>query len=198
MNVEREVDEATPVDPLDSTAVLIARVREGDERARDRLAVRYRAALIRWAHGRLPGRVRGLVDTEDLVQSALYRAMARIDGFDQRGEGAFLAYVRQILLNQIRDEGRRASRTPEHTTLDDRLVGEDTSPLERVIRSEQLDRYERALSELSPVQREAIVMRLELGFRYREIAEALGLASGNAARLMIARAIVHLTRAMKG
>lgn len=198
MRTSREGDEDRPVNPLDSTAILIARARDGDERARERLAERYRAALRRWAHGRIPDRARDLVDTEDLVQSALYRAIAQLDSFETRREGAFLAYVRQILLNQIRDECRRAARRPEHTVLDDHLTADDASPLEQVIERDRLERYERALASLIPSQREAIIMRLELGFRYREIAEAMGLPSGNAARHLTARGLVRLTEAMKG
>jgi len=197
MTPERENDEAGPVDPLDSTAVLIARVREGDERARDRLTERYRAALCRWTHGRIPARARDLVDTDDLVQSALYRAMAGLAEFEVRREGAFLSYLRQIVLNQIRDEYRRSRRRPEHTALEDHVLGTDASPLDRIIQRERLERYERALEHLPPRQREAVVMRLEFGFRYREIAEALGLPTGNAARLLTARGLVKLTQTMK-
>ena len=194
----READEDLPPNPLDSTAVLIARVREGDERARERLAERYRTALRKWAHGRIPSRARDLVDTDDLVQSALYRAIARLDDFEARRDGAFLAYVRQILVNQIRDECRRSARRPEHTELSDSLTAHDMSPLEKVIERDRLERYEKGLSDLIPNQREAVIMRLELGFSYREIAEAIGLSSGNAARLLTARGLVHLTQVMKG
>src|SRR5207249_7571997 len=45
--------------PLESTATLLARVRKGDVAARDRILARYRPALHRWAHGRLPSRARG-------------------------------------------------------------------------------------------------------------------------------------------
>lgn len=195
---ERENEEGRPVDPLDSTAILIARVREGDERARDRLTERYRAALCRWTHGRIPSRARDLVDTDDLVQSALYRALAGLDGFEVRRRGAFLSYLRQIVLNQIRDEYRRSRRRPEHTELEDHVAASDASPLDRLIERERLECYEKALEHLTPRQREAVVMRLEFGCRYREIAEALGIPSGNAARLLTARGLVRLTRAMKG
>jgi DNA-directed RNA polymerase specialized sigma24 family protein len=37
-----------------------------------------------------------------------------------------------------------------------------------------VERYERALQQLSEADREAIVGRLELGYSYEELAEALG------------------------
>jgi len=183
---------------LETTGTLLVRARGGDERARDQLAARYLEALRRWAHGRLPRRARDLVDTDDVVQSALYRAMNRIEAFENRGDGAFLAYMRQILLNQIRDESRRAKRRPEHAALPDDLATHEPSPLERLIGAEQLDAYERGLVALTAQQREAIILRLELGLRYREIAEAMGLATGNAARMLVSRGIVHLATTMGG
>src|SRR5206468_605262 len=71
-----------PVPPgasvLESTATLLARLRKGDLAARDRILARYRPTLQRWAHGRLPSRARGLVDTDDLVQITLIRALNRL------------------------------------------------------------------------------------------------------------------------
>jgi RNA polymerase sigma-70 factor (ECF subfamily) len=186
-----------PLNPLDSTGSLLVMARGGDERARDRLASRYLDVLRRWAHGRLPRSARDLVDTDDIVQSALYRAFTRIGDFENRGTGAFLGYIRQILLNQIRDEARRARRRPEHEPLPEDLRSEDTSPLEQLIGREKLSAYERSLAGLIPTQREAVMMRLELGLRYREIAEAMGLASGNAARMLVARGLVQMAKEAK-
>src|SRR6187402_3279745 len=86
------------------TVVLIERIRAGDDRARDVLFRRYLPVLRRWAHGRLPAHARDTNDTDDLVQVALVRALHRTSEFDAQESGSFLAYLRQILLNQIRDE----------------------------------------------------------------------------------------------
>ena len=190
-------DDDSPVNPLDSTSVLISRAREGNDVARNRLASRYYAALKRWAHGRLPTRARGLLDTDDLVQSALYRGFSKLDGFEDRGDGAFLAYVRQILLNKIRDEARRVARQPMQEEVDHTIASDEPAPLERLIEKERLSSYENALATLSPSRREAIILRLELGFRYREIAEAMGLPTGNAARLLTSRAFVQLAQSVR-
>ena len=179
-------------DPEPTTTELLARVRQGDGGAREVLAGRYAVMLKRWAHGRLPAGARDLVDTSDLVQATLMRAFARVEHFEPRREGAFLAYIRRVLLNQIRDEARRAKRRPDHAELPESLGDGSTSPLEAIIGRESLARYERALARLSDRQREAVILRVELGLRYREVADALNAGSVNAARLIVARALIKL------
>lgn len=194
-------DDWTDTEPrstLESTARLLVRVRAGEPAAREQLAGRYLTALRRWAHGRLPASARDLVDTDDLVQSTLMRAFNRVREFEPRREGAFLAYMRQILLNQIRDEARRARRRPEHVELQDELAAADRSMLDELIGKQHMDRYERALARLSDQHREAIILRVEMGYRYREIAEGMQLPTANAARKLVARALVHLTEVMRG
>lgn len=183
---------------LESTASLLIRAREGNSPAREELAGRYIGILGRWAHGRLPNAARDLVDTDDIVQSTVMRAMNNLGGFQPRGEGAFLGYLRQILLNQIRDEARRASRRPQHVELDSSLDATAMeSPLDQLIGRDRLERYEASLAQLGESQRQAVVLRLEMGMRYRDIAEALSVPSANAARSLVGRGMVHLARLMR-
>ncbi len=181
---------------LESTASLLSRIRGGDAAARERLIRRFLPPLQRWARGRLPLRARDLLDTDDLVQVGLLRALNSMKGFDPRHEGAFLAYLRQIVLNQIRDEIRRSDRRPERKSLDEEMPEGGPSPLEQAIGKEALDRYERALSTLPEEHQEAVIMRVEMGFTHREVAEALGCPSANAARMIVARALVRLAEVM--
>ena len=188
----------SPERELESTSILLSRARDGDAAARDDLAERYRILLTRWAHGRIPRSARGLLETQDCVQVTLLRGFERLPQFIPRHEGAFLAYLRQILLNQIRDEARRAKRRPSQEEFPADLADMSTpSPLEELIGKESLSRYEEALASLSERQREAIIMRMELGLRYREIAEALDAPSVNAARLIVARAMIRLAAAVR-
>jgi RNA polymerase sigma-70 factor (ECF subfamily) len=182
----------------ESTAALLIRVREGSKPAREELAGRYLLLLNRWAHGRVPKAARDLVDTEDLVQSTIMRALNNVGTFEPRGEGAFLGYLRQILMNQILDEARRAKRRPKHVELDPGLEAtRSPSPLEEAIGRDRLERYEASLQQLGEAQREAVVLRLEMGMRYRDIAEALEVPSAEAARALVGRGMVHLARLMR-
>jgi RNA polymerase sigma-70 factor (ECF subfamily) len=175
-----------------STAVLLEDIRRGDPRAVGHLVGRYLPILRRWAHGRLPGRARDLTDTDDLVQVALIRGLGRVQSFEHRRTGAFLSYMRQILRNQIRDELRRGSSRADFMELPADLPDEAVSPLEAAIERESVERYEAALATLPKKQREEVIMRLEMGFTYREIAEMLGSPSEEAARKSIRRSLARL------
>lgn len=73
---------------------------------------------------------------------------------------------------------------------------ETASPLERAIGAEALESYEAALNRLPAVQHEAVVLRMEMEHTYPEVAEALDLPSANAARMLVARALVKLAEIM--
>lgn len=181
--------------PLDATAVLIGRAKAGDAEAVEALAARYLPLLQRWAHGRLPSGARGLVETSDLVQVTLVRALSHLDTFEPRREGAFLAYLRRSLMNLLRNEIRRSVNHPTHPMPED-IRDERTSLLEQVIGKEVIDAYEAGLATLPEAMQEAIILRLEFGYGYQEIAAAIGSPSANAARMLVSRAMVKLSKTM--
>jgi RNA polymerase sigma-70 factor (ECF subfamily) len=173
----------------ESTFHLLERVRAGDEAALDALFARYLVPLRRWASGRLPRWARDVSDTQDLVQETLINTFKRIEAFDSRGEGALQAYLRQALMNRIRDELRRFDRRGQAGgALDSQTPAAGPSPLEQAIGQQATERYERALARLRPGDREAIIARVELGCTYDELAEALGKPSAEAARKTATRA----------
>lgn len=175
------------------TIVLIRRVQAGDADARELLLRRFLPLLQRWAHGRLPRQMRDLNETDDLVQVTLVKALARLDQFESAGPGAFLAYLRQALLNQVRDEIRRHQRRPEHAQIDIELSDPDAPALiERIVGTERVRAYEQALAALPKRQQGLIVMRVEFGMSYPEIAAEVG-STPDAVRVMVARAIVQLS-----
>src|ERR687884_358303 len=119
--------------PADCTADLVERAKAGDAEALDQLFARYLPALRRWASGRLPTWSRDLMDTDDLVQETVVRAIKRIDQFQFRHDGALQAYLRQAIVNRIRDEMRRAQRAPAAAELDEEQRDLAASPLEVAI-----------------------------------------------------------------
>jgi len=181
---------------LEKTARLLQLVKAGDALARERLVHRYIHVLERWASGRLPARARDLSETKDLVQVTFLRALDHMDGFEPTREGAFLAYLRRILMNLIRDEIRRTSRRPTREALTDDLSEDQPSPLEQVIGKEGLEVYEAALARLPEKQREAVIMRIEFGYTHAQVAEAMGSPSVGAARMLVVRGLLRLSKLM--
>jgi RNA polymerase sigma factor (sigma-70 family) len=180
----------------ESSFALLARARDGDPDALNDLCTKYLPRLQRWAHGRLPPWARGALDTHDLVQDTLTQVLQRLNAFEPRHPGAFPAYLRQALLNRVRDEIRRAQRRGPSDPLDTAKSAHDPSPLELAIGQEALERYDAALQRLRPADREAIIARIELGHSYAEVAEALGKPSIAAAHMAVSRALVRLAQEM--
>jgi RNA polymerase sigma factor (sigma-70 family) len=181
---------------LETTATLLARVRDGDEDAREQLVVRYLALLRRWARGRVPPRARRFADTDDLVQTTLLRALNGVRHFEPRREGAFLAYLRKILLNQLRTAVQRADAAPPLQSLPGTLEGTRPSPLEEAIGAETVEAYEAALDSLTEDQHQAVVLRVEMGLSFQQVAEAMEAPSADAARMLVARGLARLSEGM--
>lgn len=181
----------------ESTFHLIERARAGDQAAVERLFARHLKPLQRWARGRLPKWARDLAETDDLVQETLLQTFRRIEDFEPRRVGALQAYLRQAVLNRIRNELRRRGRQPEATDLDDVEVDDAESPLERAIGREAVERYERALQRLREEEREAIIAKVEMGYTNEELAEVLGKPTSEAARKTAHRALVRLAEEME-
>jgi RNA polymerase sigma-70 factor (ECF subfamily) len=138
-----------------------------------------------------------MAETQDLIQDAIIRAIPHLKHFEARHPGALQAYLRQAIANHIKDEIRRAHSRPAGGDVPEDKVDPGPSPLERAIGRERLDRYDAALARLRPIEREAIVARLELQQSYEEVALALGKPSPDAARMLVARAVKNLIKAME-
>jgi RNA polymerase sigma-70 factor (ECF subfamily) len=181
--------------PLDTTAELLGRARNGDASAEHLLLTRFLPLLQRWARGRLPGSARDLAETDDLVQVSLLRAVRRLDAFEPRREGAFLSYLRKIVLNAIREECRRSA---SRANMEDRFEAFVVPGLPAASSSNAvLESYEAALETLAERQREAVILRLEFDYSYAQIAEAIESPSEDSARMMVKRALLRLAGEMR-
>jgi RNA polymerase sigma factor (sigma-70 family) len=185
-----------PSNDLVATGDLLRRAKEGDQEALNRFMGRYRPRLIRWATGRLPGNARSLLDTGDLVQETLLRAIQMLDGIEIEEPGKFQAYVRTAVLNRIRDQVRWARKHPGTAGVLEDVVDPTPSPLDRAIEADVLGRYERAMEQLGDAQRLLVHLRLELRYSYEEIAAVVERDSPDAARMAVCRAVRKLAEMM--
>jgi RNA polymerase sigma-70 factor (ECF subfamily) len=190
--------EAYP-DPLlsdEPTIELVVRARGGDRLAVEALLQRCLPPLKRWAHGKLPAGARSSMDTGDLVQEAALHALGRLDVFEPRHVGAMQAYLRQSVINRIRDEVRKLVRHPANVELPEDHPSDRTSPLESAIEAESYERYRQALDQLKPRDREMVVARVEVQWSLGEIAHRFGMPSVDAARMAVTRALKRLSSNM--
>ena len=179
------------------TIELVVRAREGDRMAVEALLQRSIPSLTRFAHGRLPAAARGSLDTSDLVQETVLHVLRRLDTFEPRHVGAMQAYLRQSVINRIRDEVRRIGRHPAPAELPEDLASDMPSPLEEAVRAEAYDRYRGVLVQLSPRDREMVVARIEAQWSLAEIAQRFKMRTVDGARMAVTRALRRLMDRMK-
>ena len=171
--------------------------RTGDRQAVEALLQRSVPQLKRWAHGRLPAAARGSLDTGDLVQETVLHVLRRLDTFQPRHVGAMQAYLRQSVLNRIRDEVRRIGRHPTPCELPDDMPSEEPSPLEQAVEAEAVSRYHEALGDAQP-SRSAARRRQDRGaMESRRDRDALRHANADAARMAVSRALRRLLDSLK-
>ena len=192
-----------PPSPLDAllsdepTLELVIKARDCDRQAVEALLQRCLPDLKRWAHGRLPAAARGSLDTGDLVQETVLHVLRRLDAFQPRHVGAMQAYLRQSVINRIRDEVRRITRHPTPSELPEDLASEVPSPLEEAVRSEAYERYRAVLVELSPRDRQMVVARIEAQWNLAEIAQRFNMRTVDGARMAVTRALRRLMDRLK-
>jgi len=194
---ERPADDQPTLLSDEPTIELVVRAREGDRLAVEALLQRSIPGLRRFAHGRLPAAARGSLDTGDLVQETVLHVLRRLDTFEPRHVGAMQAYLRQSVINRIRDEVRRIGRHPTPVDLPDDLASEIPSPLEEAVRAEAYDRYRAVLVQLSPRDREMIVARIEAQWNLGEIAQRFNMRTVDGARMAVTRALRRLMDRLK-
>jgi RNA polymerase sigma-70 factor, ECF subfamily len=174
------------------TIELVIRAQDGDRSAVEALLQRSLPHLRRWAHGKLPAAARGKLDTGDLVQETVLHVLRRLDTFEPRHVGAMQGYLRQSVMNLIRDEVRRIGRHPAPSELPDDMPSDIRSPYEEAVRAEDVYRYHVALGKMPSRDRELIVARIEAQWTYEEIGRRFGMPTSDAARMAVTRALGRL------
>lgn len=159
-------------------AALVARVLEGDRRAYERLVRRHQGALYRHARGM------GLdPDTaEDMVQEALVRAYTGLA--ECRDGGAFRGWAFRILRNRCLDHLKNIRRRDVPI---DRAAPAGADGFGEAPSTELRHELDDALARLSPLLREAFLLKHEAGYSYDELAEIAD-TSPSAVKMRVHRA----------
>ncbi len=191
---------------LEQSLELARRAQEGERNALESLFARYQDRLRRVVRVRLGVRLRGEMESMDVVQDTFAVALRKLPTLEVRSRAGLLAWLSKIAENQIRDahdrgaaqkrdRGREVALDPGATAGHDPAASE-TLPDERVARREAIEVVDAALTELTQDHREVILQRDYLGADWSEVAGALG-RSVPAAQELHRRAWIRLRRIVR-
>ncbi len=154
---------------------LVWRVKQGSPRALCRIYSRYESDLLTLATSLL-----GRADqAEDVLHDVFIKFVESIDTFELTS--SLKAYLATCVANRARDYRRRDRRHAGETTETAQGVeSRQDGPVQAAILNEQQQRLVAALAELPDEQREAILLHLQAGLKFREIAHAQGTSAKTA------------------
>jgi RNA polymerase sigma-70 factor (ECF subfamily) len=168
-------------------AAVVRRVLAGDVEAFAVLVGRYYDRYARYAVHMVGNRE----DAEEALQDAFLRAYRSLERYEERER--FGAWLFRILVNQCRTKaaGRRrrerAFPDVDAAELDAAELAGDPTADQHDLR----DRLERALAQLPPEQREAVVLRYGEDMTYEDMAAVTG-AGVSALKMRVKRAFGRL------
>jgi RNA polymerase sigma-70 factor, ECF subfamily len=159
-------------DILDTEAGLVARARAGDMDAFEQLAGahtdRLFAVLLRLLGNR--------AEAEDVAQEVMLRAWRGIGHF--HGRSLFFTWLYRIAINEANRSLERSSRRPASVSIDAEALqvpaGAHDEPSRRLEQTELRKALDKALADLPPDYRTAIVLRDVEGLSTQEAAEIAG------------------------
>ena len=171
---------------------------EGNQEAWQDLYNRYHGYLRYVVKMRLVGSPHRGFEAEDVLQEAFLNAWRKLEKFEYRGEGSFLAWLTRIVVNQLSNQRRK------------RLEGEnglETSALQRVpldseahetpseamMREEVQENLREAFESLEESDQMLLGLRLGQRLTWAEIGNIMG-CSRTAAAQNFARAIDRMRR----
>lgn len=164
---------------LANLAGLLQRARRGESSALGRLLDRHVPYLRLLTDRYLKGGLRARVGSSDIVQQTCLSVHKRIRDFNSDDPEKFLAWLREIHLqnvkNVLRDHLQAEKRTLDREeALAATLIVKDPSPViepsQRLLQSELSVELAKALDTLSEPQREAIRLRFLEGLLLKDVA----------------------------
>ena len=116
---------------------------------------------------------------EDLTSAVFEKALTKLDSY-RSNKASFSTWLMTVARNTVIDCYRVKSRkiivSIEETF---EPASEETSPVEKIIRRDELQRLETYLRELSQQEREIISLKFGAELNNRQIAKTLGLSESN-------------------
>lgn len=183
----------------------VVAAREGSFSALGQLLEHYRAYLLRVAHDQLRDDLGIKISQSDLVQQTYLSAVRLFPTFAGQTEYELRAWLRQILLNELRDANKRYFGTQKRAAHRERSLdaNDDEPPLnhravcplpgpnDRALAAETREGVRRAIGRLSQDDQMVIRLRTFEGRPFDEVG-ALMNRSGDGVRRLWSRAVQRL------
>jgi RNA polymerase sigma-70 factor (ECF subfamily) len=150
--------------------LLVLKCRHGSKDAMCRIYQKYKDYLLTLAKGLLNEQA----EAEDIVHDAFVRFARSARHFQLTG--SLKSYLATCVSNLARDKIRARTRQARALNSANAVIAGSNNPEQRVIETEQLARLRQALSQLPYEQREAVILHLKGGMKFREIAKLQGLS----------------------
>lgn len=109
-------------------------------------------------------------DAEDIVQDAVYKGLLYIDSI---GPNKFSAWLYRVALNRYYDMLRKRKRI--EISMEEATVEGSEIPEEILLRKERREEIEKVMEELTPIYKQLLILKYELGFSYKEISELIAI-----------------------
>jgi RNA polymerase sigma-70 factor (ECF subfamily) len=160
-------DADLPVEVLDAA-------RAGEGPAVEALYRRYAPAVLAWHRARVSDQHLA----EDLTSEAFLAVLRALPGY-QGGPEALAGWIFTLVRRDLVDHLRRVQRRPETLVeITEDLGGTAPDVAETAAARGDADEVRAALAQLSPDQREVLVLRVVAGLSAQEIAETTGRTVG--------------------
>jgi len=158
---------------MDEDLDLINRTAAGDREAFNELVLKYQKPL----YYLLYRMVSNHEDASDLLQKTFVKAFTGLGSFQRRS--TFKTWLYQIAINLAKNVYRDRSKA-QQVPIDDVIIRRDPRTLEALIQKESRLLLRQALAGLPEKQRMTVMLRIQEGRKFEEIAEIMQCSLGTA------------------
>ena len=159
--------------PMDQDNELIDRYAAGDREAFDALVQKHQKPLYALVYRMVSNHE----DAADLLQKTFVKAFTGLSGFERRS--SFKTWLYQIAINLAKNTYRDRAKV-QYVSLDDVVIQKDPRTLDVLIRKEHRHLLLQAVGSLPEKQRMTLLLRVQNGLKFEEIANVMQCSLGTA------------------
>ncbi|MBU0755175.1 MAG: sigma-70 family RNA polymerase sigma factor [Planctomycetes bacterium] len=188
--------------------LLVQKALSGDSQAIDTLYRIYEKKLRSAIRNKLGRRLRGQVDSMDLIQSVWGDVLAELNQFSYNGPDSFFSWLIVRMVHKIQTKARyltAGKRNPDkleaiagnESVEEDRVqpLRENKTPSQMAINKERMEKFSMILDHFPKINRQVLVLRIRDELDFLNIGKRIG-KSEDAARMLYSRSLKKLVDGM--